>query len=103
MAEQSAKSENRNELTFMLVALLLIGTFLWRLLVPASAYPERSVQVLTMVFDLGLTAGLIGMRSRAPKLKALFWIALCAGIGLFAIRLNGDASWWTGHLIYRMR
>lgn len=103
MTEQTAKSENRNELTFMLVAALLIGNFLWRLLVPASEYPMRSVQVLTMVFDLALVAGLIGMRSRAPKLKVLFWIALAAGIGLFAIRLNGDASWWTGHLTHRFR
>lgn len=103
MAEQTAKSENRNELTFMLVAALLIGNFLWRLLVPASEYPVRAVQVLTMVFDLGLLAGLIGMKARAPKLKVLFWIALAAGIGLFAIRLNGDASWWTGHLTHRFR
>ena len=102
MAEQTIKSENRNELTLMLVAALLIGNFLWRVLVPAAEYPMRSVQVLTMGFDLALIAGLIGMKSRAPKLKVLFWIALAAGIGLFAIRLNGDASWWTGHLIYRM-
>lgn len=102
MAEQNVQSENRNELTLMLVAALLIGNFFWRLLVPASEYPARAVQVLTMVFDLGLLAGLIGMKARAPKLKILFWIALAAGIGLFAIRLNGDASWWTGHLLYRM-
>ena len=103
MAEQTARSENRNELTFMLVAALLIGNFLWRLLVPASEYPVRAVQVLTMVFDLAVILGLIRMRSRAPKLNVLFWIALAAGIGLFAIRLNGDASWWTGHLMYRLR
>jgi hypothetical protein len=102
MAEQSIKSENRSELTVMLVAALLIGSFLWRTLVPASEYPERSIQVLTMGFDLALIGGLIGMKSRAPKLKVLFWIALAAGIGLFMIRLNGDASWWTGHLMYRM-
>lgn len=102
MAEQSAKSENRNELTLILLAALLIGNFMWRALVPAHEYPMRSVQVLTMIFDLGLIAGLIGMKSRAPKLKVLFWIALAAGIGLFAIRLNGDAGWWTGHLTYRM-
>jgi uncharacterized membrane protein YfhO len=101
MAEQSAKSENRSELTLMLVAALLIGSFLWRALAPAHEYPMRSVQILTMVFDLGLIAALIGMKSRAPKLKALFWVALVAGIGLFANRLNGDASWWTGHLVYQ--
>jgi len=102
MAEQTIKSENRSELTLMLVAALLIGNFLWRVLVPAAKYPMRSVQLLTMGFDLALIAGLIGMKSRAPKLKVLFWIALAAGIALFAIRLKGDASWWTGHLIYRM-
>jgi hypothetical protein len=32
--------------------------------------------------------------------EVLFWIALMAGLGLFAIRLNGNASWWTGHLRY---
>lgn len=103
MAEQTARSENRNELTLMLVAVLLIGNFLWRVLVPASEYPVRAVQVLTMVFDLAIIVGLVRMKARAPKLKVLFWIALAAGIGLFAIRLNGDASWWTGHLTYRLR
>ena len=102
MAEQTLRSENRNELTFILVAALLIGNFLWRALMPAHEYPMRSVQLLTMVFDLALIAGLIGMRSRAPKLKVLFWLALGSGIGLFVIRLTGDASWWMGHLMYQM-
>jgi hypothetical protein len=102
MAEPTIESENRNGLTFMLVAALLIGSFVWRLVVPASEYPVRSVQVLTMGFDLALIAGLIGMRSRAPQLNVLFWIALAAGVGLFAIRLTSDASWWTGHLMYQM-
>jgi len=102
MAEQTIKSENRNELILMLVAALLIGNFLWRVLVPAAEYPMRSEQILTLAFDIGLLASLIGMKSRAPKLKVLFWVALAAGIGLFAIRLNGDASWWTGHLTYRI-
>ena len=32
----------------------------------------------------------------------LFVIALIAGIGLFAIRLHSDASWWTGHWNYNI-
>ena len=32
----------------------------------------------------------------------LFWIALLAGLGLFAIRLNGNESWSTGHLKYKL-
>jgi len=30
----------------------------------------------------------------------LFIAALICGIGLFAIRLHSDASWWTGHWHY---
>jgi hypothetical protein len=79
---------------------LLIASFLWRTLTAAHEYPMRSEQVMTMLIDLGLIAGLYGMRQRLPA--ALFWIALVCGIGLFLIRLNGDASWWTGHLAYSL-
>ena len=82
------------------MALILIGSFLWRTLVAAHEYPMRSEQVMTMLIDLGLLVGLIGMRERVPK--ALFWCAIVAGIGLFAIRLTGDAAWWTGHLSYSL-
>ena len=51
--------------------------------------------------DLLAIAGLVGVRAGIPK--ALFWIAVIAGIGLFAIRLNSTASWWTGHLMYSVR
>jgi hypothetical protein len=51
-----------------------------------------------MALDALCLAGLIGTRTSGPK--ALFWAALIAGIGLFAIRLNGDASWSTGHWSY---
>lgn len=58
-----------------------------------------------------MSHGLIAMRvqlsSKGPKDhsgqsmgEVLFWIALMAGLGLFAIRLNGNASRWTGHLHY---
>ena len=57
MAGQSIRSENRNELSFILIAALLIGTFLWRLLMPAHEYSVRSVQLLTMVFDLAFITG----------------------------------------------
>ena len=93
---------NRNEMLFILVSFVLIGNFIWRAFVPASEYPMRSMQAMTMAFDLGMIAGLIGMKSRVPKLQVLFWFAIAAGAGLFLIRLNGDASWWTGHWTYKM-
>jgi hypothetical protein len=56
--------------------------------------------MLTMALDFLGLLGLIGLKSSIPK--PLFWIALVAGIGLFALRLNGDAGWWTGHLVYSL-
>jgi hypothetical protein len=96
---QAPQSTFRSALPYV-IALILIGPFLWRVVVAAHEYPMRSEQVMTMLIDLGLLVGLIGMRERVPK--ALFWCAIVAGIGLFAIRLTGDAAWWTGHLSYSL-
>ena len=79
----------------------VVGSFLWRLLTPAHEYPGRFSTYLEMAVDALAIAGLIGVRATVPKV--LLWIALVAGVGLFAIRLNGDASWWTGHLMYSVR
>ena len=66
---------------------------------------------MTIGLDLLCLIGLIGtgihffknsLPGEAMAWKVLFWIALVAGVGLFAIRLNGDASWWTGHLRYNL-
>jgi hypothetical protein len=76
----------------------LIGWFLWRVITPAHEYPGRFSVYLDMAVDAVVIAGLIAARARLPV--PLFWVALIAGVGLFAIRLNGEASWWTGHLVY---
>ena len=62
----------------------------------------RSDQLLTLGIDLLMIVGLVGVKRRVqmPGGTALFWIALVAGIGLFAIRLLGNDQWWTGHLVY---
>ena len=70
------------------------------MLTPAHEYPMRSDQMLTMALDFLGLVGLIGLRVSIPK--PLFWIGLVAGIGLLALRLNGDAGWWTGHLVYSL-
>jgi hypothetical protein len=51
-----------------------------------------------MALDALVIAGLIGIGANIPK--PLFWVALIAGVAMFVIRLNSDASWWTGHLVY---
>ncbi len=55
---------------------------------------------MEIAFDILAVVGLIGLKAQIPK--PLFWIALLAGLALFAIRLTGDASWWTGHLVYTL-
>lgn len=57
----------------------------------------RTKQVMTMTLDALMLVGLVGLRGAMPK--PLFWVALVAGIGLFALRLSSD-GWWTGHFAY---
>ncbi len=58
--------------------------------VPAHEIPMRPKQVLSIAFDLLAGIALIGLK--AHVVKWLFWIALIAGLALFAIRLSGAAS-----------
>jgi len=83
------------------LAVYLIGSFLWRVLTAAHEYPGATATYIEIAVDVLVIVGLILIRAGIPK--ALFWIALIAGAGLFAIRLNGTASWWTGHLMYSVR
>lgn len=84
-----------------LLSTYLIGHFLWRTLTTAHEYPPRSIQVFEMVLDGLMLIGLFGVRTKIPAW--LFWLAIVAGVGLFAIRFTSDASWWTGHLTYSLR
>ena len=81
----------------ILLPCLMIGHFLWKLLIPAHEYPVRTVQILIMMIDCFMLIGLVGLKHSLPK--PLFWIGLAAGIGLFVLRLTGDDGWWTGHLV----
>ena len=81
-----------------LLPALLIGSFLWRTLTPAHEYPGRTAQLMELLIDGFLIIGLFGVQKKMSSW--LFWTALIAGLGLFAIRLNSDASWWTGHYMY---
>lgn len=100
MTEQASDAANtkRERIFFYLLCAYLIGSFLVRILVVAHEYPGRSATILDMAIDAGSIVGLLAIRNNGPK--TLRWIAIVAGLGLFAIRLNGDASWWTGHLFY---
>ena len=99
---RAASQENHNWIIFLLLSIYLICTFLWRALTKAHEMPLRTEQLMTIGLDVLTVAGLIGLNARLARAKPLFWIALVAGVGLFAIRLNGDGSWWSGHLFYNL-
>ena len=99
MSDQpAARKAGFHPAIFYIACAVLIGNFLWRRTVTATEYPMRGAQVLEMVIDAAMIVGLIGIRKSGPQI--LFVIALICGIGLFAIRLHSDASWWTGHWHY---
>jgi len=83
-----------------LVACGLIGLFTYRLTVPAHEAPLLPALVLTIVFDAAMVVGLVVMRARLAA--PIFWTALIAGLGLFAIRLTDESSLWTGHLLFTL-
>ena len=98
----------RKRTVFQLLSIFMIGNFLWRAFKPGYEWPMRFEQVITIAFDLLCLGSLIGLKiqisrpmrssqSTWTKGNVLFWIALVAGLGVLAIRLHGDASWWTGH------
>ncbi|MBS0529957.1 MAG: hypothetical protein JSS22_11285 [Proteobacteria bacterium] len=81
-----------------LVASPLIAHFLWNLLTPAHEFQVRSTQIMTIMLDVGMTAGLFGFRAILPE--PLFVSALISGIGLLTLRPPSDQGWWTGHLVF---
>ena len=94
------KSDNG---VFFFISAATIGTFLWRVIVPASEMPLRMAQVSAMVFDTFMLAGLVALGLSGRSRHPVFWVALFAGIGLFLIRFTSNEAWWSGHLVYRLR
>ena len=93
----------RDWMLFLLVSTYLIASFLWRFLAVAHEAERRTELYLTVGLDVLAVVGLIGMNNRLSKGKPLFWIALIAGVGLFALRfLNGQDGLWSGHLAFKL-
>src|SRR5436309_940615 len=84
----------------IVLAIYLIGQFLWNVFVPAHEYAMRADQVMSVGLNLLAVVGMFGLKAKMPQ--PLFWAGLVAGIGLLALRLTSDAAWWTGHLFYSM-
>lgn len=83
-------------------------------MVTAHEYPMRPALLISLGLDALAVLTLIVLRVRRSNRfrpqdlersrgSILFWLALLAGLGLFGIRLQNDASWWTGHRHYHWR
>jgi len=103
MSTPEAEAPAPNRALPVVIACVLIALCVYRALVPAHEYDMRTTQVMTMLFDAGMLAGVIGMKSRFDGLQPLFWAAVVAGVAMFVFRLTSDAAWWTGHLMYSLR
>jgi hypothetical protein len=91
-------SKRKLQIVGYILSLTLIATFLWRALTVAHEYPVPGAQILEISLDMLCAVGMFGVKSRIPV--PLFWAGLISGVLMLAIRFNGDASWWTGHLTY---
>lgn len=85
---------------FFVLSCLLIGNFLYCMLVPAHEYGAAAEEMLTVGLNLLMVIGLFGIRAQGPE--PLFWTAVVAGVGLLLIRFTSDSAWWTGHLMYSL-
>ena len=99
---------------FYFLSFYLIATFLWRALTTAYEFHSRNFVYLSIGLDALCVIGLIGLRIKVMRTgsahrptwatrKLLFVLALIAGLGLLAIRLDSNSAWWTGHLRFDWR
>ena len=98
---------------FYFLSVWLIIDFMWSILTAAHEYDSRQLVYFTIGLDILMVVGLIATQmqifrtlpeERRPWVggTVVFFLALIAGLGLLAIRMNGDSSWWTGHLRYEL-
>lgn len=103
------KTRDSTWAVFVLAAGYLVFLFLWRILLPAGAWPSPPMHYLSMGLDVVLIAVVFVLRlrlseqlgenpSRATFATVLFWCALGAGAGSLLIRFTSESAWWTGHL-----
>jgi hypothetical protein len=100
--------------SFFLYSAFIVVLFFWKALMPASEYPMRSEQIVSILIDVALLIGLIGFRfyrralfqpgnNQSTPNSILFGLAFVAGVGTLLIRFASHDAWWTGHLIYTLR
>jgi hypothetical protein len=111
--DSSPQSSGPRFKLFYFISVCLIADFLWCTLTAAHEYDSRELVYFSIGLDILMVVGLVATQmqifrtlpeERRPWIggTVVFFLALIAGLGLLAIRMNGDSSWWTGHLRYEL-
>jgi hypothetical protein len=98
----TSSSIDKNWIIFLILSIYLICTLMWRALTKIHVMPLSTEKFMTIGLDFLVVVGLIGVKTQISRGKLLFWIALIAGLGLFAIRLSNDSDWSSGHLFFTL-
>ncbi|MEO8531790.1 MAG: hypothetical protein ABI459_11235 [Deltaproteobacteria bacterium] len=100
-----------NWIIYVMASLLLVASALKRLTFEAHEYASSSAIWLQIAIDVGLIAGIIGLRPKLMRvlpegdwrrrwITPLFIMGLIAGIVIMILRVSSKHGWATGHLHY---
>jgi hypothetical protein len=94
--------------SFYVLSALAIAEFIWRLLIPANGFEDRSVIILNIVLNLVGLAALAGLYAyaraaivpeRLKMFRLIFALGVVSALGVLAIRFSSVHAWYSGHFI----
>lgn len=107
MSEQAGPPRT-NWIVYVCASLYLSYQALWRFFARAGEWPPRSVMLLELAVDVGMSAAAIALYvqlnrqfpdddRRRPFAVVLLVMLIVAILTIFVIRFSSDVGWWTGH------
>lgn len=107
MSEQAGPPRT-NWIIYVCGSLYLSVQALWRYYSRAGEWPPRSVMLLELAIDVGLSVAVVVLYfqldrqfpvgdRRRPIAVALLLMAIAAILTIFTIRFSSDVGWATGH------
>lgn len=107
MSEQAGPPRT-NWIVYICASLYLSWQALWRFFARADEWPPRSVMLLELAVDIGMSAAAIALYfqldrqfadddRRRPFALVLLVMLIAAILTIFLIRFSSDVGWRTGH------
>lgn len=103
-----AEPPRANWIVYVCASLYLSFQALWRFFARAGEWPPRSVMLLELAIDVGMSIAAVvlyfqldrqfpGGDRRRPFAVVLLVMLIAAILTIFLIRFSSDVGWWTGH------